>query len=42
MICEKCGYEPKSNKEKSNKNWEVYDTKCPECGGKICPKVADK
>lgn len=35
MICKECGHEPKANKEKSNKNWSVYDNKCPKCGGKV-------
>lgn len=33
--CIKCGYIPEPNKEKSNKNWNVIDCKCPKCGGQI-------
>jgi len=37
MKCEDCGYKPTSNKEKSNKNWDYYDTTCPKCGGFVGP-----
>jgi len=33
--CSNCGYIPKPNKKMSNKNWDVFDTKCSKCGGKI-------
>ncbi|WP_261781194.1 hypothetical protein [Clostridium botulinum] len=39
VICNKCGYEPKKNIEKSNENWSVYDNKCPKCDGKVEVKV---
>lgn len=34
-VCKECGKEQNQNKDLSNENWNVYDTKCPECGGKI-------
>lgn len=34
-VCEECGKEAKVNKDLSAENWNVYDTKCKECGGKI-------
>jgi len=35
MVCSKCGKQPPINKDKSNKNWTVYDTSKPcACGGK--------
>jgi hypothetical protein len=31
--CPKCLFKPECNKEKSNKNWEVFTPrKCPKCG----------
>ena len=33
--CSTCGYRPPVDKKMSNKNWKVYDTKCPKCGGEI-------
>jgi hypothetical protein len=40
MKCDKCGKEQKPKKDKSNKNWEVFDAKekC-ECGGKFKPTI---
>ena len=41
--CEKCGYVPAPDVEQSNKNWKVYDTICPKCGGRmsLCLKGGD-
>ncbi len=33
--CIECGHAPEPSKEKSTENWNVYETKCPECGGKV-------
>lgn len=33
--CIGCGHEPEPSKEKSNANWNVYETICPKCGGKV-------
>jgi predicted RNA-binding Zn-ribbon protein involved in translation (DUF1610 family) len=33
--CEKCGYVPEPDKEKSNENWNVVMLTCPKCGGRI-------
>lgn len=34
--CNKCGKNAPINKEKSNENWTVYETKEPcECGGRF-------
>ena len=39
-LCDKCGKEPQINKNLSNENWTVYDTKTPcECGGKWKMKI---
>ena len=32
QICNKCGKEAEIDKEKSNKNWTVYQLNC-KCGG---------
>jgi Zn finger protein HypA/HybF involved in hydrogenase expression len=32
LKCKDCDYIPEEDKEKSNENWHVYDTKCPKCG----------
>ncbi len=34
-VCEDCGKEPKRDEEKSNENWNVYNTVCESCGGKV-------
>ena len=39
MVCKKCGKEAPINKEKSNKNWIVYDNKPCECGGEYTMKL---
>lgn len=41
MKCEDCGYEPKPDKDKSNENWDCYDTTCPKCSGDIIPELGD-
>lgn len=33
--CSKCNYSPVMDKKMSNKNWKVYDTKCPKCSGQM-------
>lgn len=33
--CSTCGYVPEPDKSKSNENWNVYQTTCPKCGGRI-------
>jgi transcription elongation factor Elf1 len=33
--CTVCGHMPEPSKEKSNANWNVYDTTCSKCGGKV-------
>ena len=34
VLCDKCGKQAPVNKEQSNANWKVFDTKEPcECGG---------
>lgn len=36
MLCDKCGKPQTINKEKSNQNWDVYDTNVTcKCGGKF-------
>ena len=35
IVCKKCDYKPKPNKDKSNKNWQVYDMKCQKCGNQM-------
>lgn len=39
MICKECGEHAAVDKEKSNDNWTVYETKCNKCGGQIIPKL---
>lgn len=31
FVCPKCGKKPVPDKEKSTKNWEVIEPRCPEC-----------
>lgn len=33
--CSKCGYVPRPDKKLSNKNWNVFDAKCPKCKEKM-------
>lgn len=42
MECKQCKDRPKPNKEKSNENWESYDTTCSMCGGEISMIFEDK
>lgn len=39
IVCSKCGKEPEKDKEKSNQNWTVFDSKCKHCGGRLKPKL---
>jgi hypothetical protein len=39
LICNKCGKEPKIDKENSNKNWTVYKNGDCLCGGSYEFKV---
>jgi len=39
FVCIECGYKPEPDQKQSNKNWNVINTICTKCGGKISPKI---
>lgn len=39
LICNRCGKEQESNKEKSDKNWTCYGDENCDCGGEFKFKI---